>query len=156
MMKVLTLATMVGILAEKGELVLFIASLDKPHSPTRDGSDFTPQLVARVTNIVREEMQQHNGFAEGFLLWTTSHCTGVQGRPQGEGFFTPARSKNLLNRLWEQRDAMLAALKRSPISGLSVVLHIIRSNTLQDPTISDNRYACNFRSIAGIRLQFLK
>ncbi|KAF8600531.1 hypothetical protein BDV93DRAFT_525410 [Ceratobasidium sp. AG-I] len=136
MIKVLTLATMVGILVQKKQLVPFINSLGKSHTTTQGQTNSTPKLVYRVTDIIQEEMQQNNGFTKGLLLWTVAHSVEVRGQ---EGFYTPARCENLLIRLWEQRDVMLTTLKRSPTPGLSAMLHLVRSNAFEDPAMSVNK-----------------
>ena len=146
MIKVLTLATMVGILAQKKQLESFIASLGKSHTTTQLRYDSTPDLVHRVMSIVQEEMQLNNGFTKGLLLWTTTQTVEVRGYLQREGLFTPARCENLLDRLWEQRDVMLTTIERSPTPGLSAMLHIVRSNASEDLTMGLNGWAFRFRS----------
>ncbi|KAF8600523.1 hypothetical protein BDV93DRAFT_264467 [Ceratobasidium sp. AG-I] len=139
MIKVITLATMVGVLVQKKQLDSLITSLGELHATTQQRKDYMPHLVSRVACVVQEEMQRGNGFARGFLLWTESHSVEIDGQLRREGFYTSARCKNLLGRLWEQRDRMLKTLERSPTPGLSVVLHIARSNALEDPTLDKNR-----------------
>lgn len=65
MIKVLTLATMVGILAQKKQLGTFISSLGKSHITTQNKNNSTPQIVSQVAEIIQEEMQENNGFTKG-------------------------------------------------------------------------------------------
>lgn len=71
------------------------------------------------------------------LLITESHDFAAGDHPTRDGPFTPSRCQLLLQELWEGRDVMLVALRHSPVPGLSTMLHIIRSNALEIPAITD-------------------
>lgn len=125
---------MTGLLAQMDQLDYFMHMLSQLEEIKQTKMDVTPSLVYRAGAVLEDKMNPGRSFVD-LRFWTRQSNITIDGQPKQEGYFTPERSRLLLDRLWEQRDLMLTTFAQSPVPGFGTVLLVISSNALKQPNL---------------------
>ena len=131
MLKLLSLGNMAGILEQVDQLDSFISSMLLLRLKSQKSKfNITAELVHKTTSILQSKMKTYRGFSE-LTFWNFGIDITIDGQLKHERYFTSARSRLLLDCLWEQRDLMVLTFAKSPAPGFSTLLLVISSNELK-------------------------